>query len=262
MLKRIAFVAAIAGVVAFAASAGADPLLTFNLDQAYVRVTPDDPDNPNDSPTIDVYEGVWTRPFQVNLEDNDPAYLGQEVRDSVGFSDIDAYSLLLHMNLKMTSAGWQAEGTMSLTVKNGLTEETKILAKFLSTDVFYGHGGQHALRVMGNLYTDLDAGMDSILVGTGNDWVLAGDSQFSADNGDGVANQITVKHTRPSWDNGTVVTLRVGDLSPETMEDFLATGVEYTGSSQLMGKIIPVPAAFGLGLVGLSLVGWLKRRSA
>jgi len=256
MLKRIAFAAGVAGIVAFAASAGADPLLTFNLDKAYLTVTPDTAD----SATIDVFDdnSILRSEFEMYLEDPD---LEPIIRDALTFSDVDKYSFLLSISLQKVSVGnWKTtDGTLSVV---DITGNTKVWAKFVSTEVNYGEGGNYALEVKGNLYTDVDNGYDSVLVGTGNDWVFVGDEQLLGyDYGDGEDYQITVPCCRDSWDNGTVVTVRVGGLNPETIEDFLAIQETYPGC-QVNGQIVPVPAAFGLGLVGLGIVGYWMRRFA
>jgi hypothetical protein len=242
------------GAIAFGVPrAGADPEITFNLDKADLMVRPVS----EELAYIDVYN-VKVSDIEFCLED--PDAVPPAVPDSVTLEGQPDRAFLLTLKLSKISVGnWAAEGTLKVA---DATAATKVVARFQSRYVSYGPGGTYAFDIGGYLCPDED-NHDAILVGTGEDWVFKGSGPIWPPDEDGQPDTITIPHARDGWDGGTLTTVRAGSLNPETIELFLtpANATTYPGA-QVQGTIVPAPAAFGLGLVGLALAGYWMRRFA
>ena len=261
MLYRTAITAAIMAAIGLcAAPAVAGQQITFNLNNAYLQVTPGtDPDASNVTAYDDVGSGL-----QMFLEI--PA-LTPKIRDSATLS-YDEFAFSLSLDFARVAGEWTVTGDLSFTDIHG---SSKVVGKFAADYLLYIEDPDphaiHAIQVVGKIWTD-SAKHDSMLVGTSDEWTFDGSGVLSGSlDMDGSMSEtpprpaITVEHDRDQWDTGVLTTMKFGGIEATTLDAFLATAGLYDGG-HVQGTIIPAPAAFGLGLMGLTLVGYWMRRFA
>lgn len=115
---------------------------------------------------------------------------------------------------------------------------------------------------------------DSILANPTPDWVFAGDAVGTAPGLDGIADQITIGSAiRGEYQTGILAILEItlgtfadgtstaGLNADQLFAQALLHGGFNSTDSQLQLNVIPEPTAALLGVLGLSGLAWLRRRS-
>ena len=151
---------------------------------------------------------------------------------------------------------WTATGDFWLT---DTTLANRVDADFRSSDIRLesaGVPGTYRLIVEGPI-----SGPTPILVGA-DPWTFQGDYESSlhpANGLDGAANRVTIQ-SPASWTGGSLVALHY-TVDASTLDDFFdSAGSGFQGDLDV--TLVPVPAAFLLGLIGLSAAGVELRRFA
>jgi len=249
---KLGAVALAAAVLAMPAVARADLAVTFDLSSARLVYTAGPPK------TLNVTETNASM-FTVNLEDMSTT----TVLDSAviwGGSSGNPFDFLLAMNLTDLPGvdNWSAAGTLTFT--DTVTTSNAVKADFTSSSIAIVGGAAGHLEITGYLVTS--SGNDAILINRGDPWKFMGDAAFTPNtpDADSVDGQIT-RGERAAQDNGTLLVLKfaIGQTSLDT----LFGGENRTlDAGEVKGSIVPAPAAIGLGLIGLGLIGWYMRRYA
>lgn len=121
--------------------------------------------------------------------------------------------------------------------------------------------------VFGGALHDL-ATMDAILMNRqsgGNDWVFTGDSagDVSIPDGDGNANTVTLQSGVEDYDLGNIFAFELGVDSVLDVDAFFEAERHYTGAEMKLDVVpVPTPGAALLAMIGLGLVGRIKRSFA
>ena len=254
-LITLGAVALVAAVLAMPAAARADLAVTFDLSQAKMTYTAS-------SQILTATEGTAST-FTVNLEEMRPTSTVVLDRAMIsGGSSGNPFDFLLTMKLTDLPGvdNWSATGVLTFT--DTYTDSNAVMADFKSSSIAIMYGAAGYLEIRGYLSTS--SGQDSILLSTrgdpwkfmGQDWNTPGPSEGEPD-ADGVDGQIT-RAERAAQDNGALVCMKfaIGEGSLDT----LFSGDRSIGSGQVMGSVVPAPAAVVLGLMGLGMVGmWMRR---
>jgi hypothetical protein len=244
-------VALAAAVLAMPAVARADLAVTFDLTDATLVYTAGIPK------TLDVTESNASQ-FTVNLEDMATTTVLDRAR--IYGSSPSPFDFLLAMNLTDLAGvdNWSAAGTLTFTDTD--TSSNAVKADFTSSSIAIVNGATGYLEIKGYLLTS--SGKDAILINRGDPWKFMGQASSTPDtpDADSVDGQIT-RGDRAAQDNGTLLVLKfaIGQTSLDT----LFGGENRTiDAGEVKGSIVPAPAAIGLGLIGLGLIGWYMRRYA
>jgi len=175
--------------------------------------------------------------------------------DSVSIPNTQIPLFLLDMRVFDPSSpggDWTAAGSLAFA---DLTGAPKVWATCDGTSVTLDGSD---LVISGPLATEDPGPSDAILVGTGSSWVFAGlGSQGGADGNPGT---ITVPTGRAGYDFGDL-TLTIHGVSG-TLESFFHPTCPTSHAGKVAGAIVPLPGAAGLGVLGIALAGWSKRRRA
>jgi hypothetical protein len=172
--------------------------------------------------------------------------------DSVRINNggVDRFDLLLDMTLTRRGANdYAAAGTFKMADVSGIE---KVFANFRSTSVTLVGG---ILNIDGLL-----EGNSPILINAYSPWVFKGlESVPGEPDGDA---DLTVPNPG-AYDSGVLVAMKFGLPSSLSLDGVFnrGTNVNLTGG-EVKGSIVPAPAAIGLGMIGLGLVGWFMRRLA
>lgn len=166
------------------------------------------------------------------------------------------FDLLLDLTLTNLPGidNWSAAGTFTFT---DTTLANKVKAAFQTSSIKITPGAGLVLEIKGSMTTY--SGNDSILLGSGNTWTfsgVSGNTPVSPDL-DTVLGQIT-QYNRASQDNGTLVVLKTY-VTTSSLDTLFSTNQLLTEGT-VAGQIVPVPAAVGLGVIGLCTLGlWMRR---
>lgn len=256
MSFRNIVIAAIVAMLTVASPALADPVVVFDMSGLVLNYDVDSRD-------LKVEEISSSTMYLLYQDD---VTLATYDSVTVANSAVD-HQFDLMISLKMVDEldvnNWSATGRFEFTDKNS----DKVLALFKSTSVSISSG---QLSITGSMTTVGPPESDQILqpspgepwqfAGTGQ-WDLDTDGDGSLDNGvDGTPNQISVESAY-AYDGGTLTTLKFG-VGGHSLDSFFGADRPNIPGGQVRGEITPVPAALGLGLLGLGLMGWRMRRYA
>ncbi len=170
----------------------------------------------------------------------------------------DFFDVLLGLTITGSSGSYTASGTFEATDTD--TGSNAMEADFSSFTVSLSAAG--LLTISGLLNTQV--GNSSILVnressaGAG-DWVyagVAGDTPDSPD-ADGTDGTITITNA-VDYDSGQLLVLQFS--TGFTDIDVFFGGDRSGDGGNTKGEIIPAPGAALLGVMGLGMIGWIKRR--
>jgi hypothetical protein len=162
----------------------------------------------------------------------------------------DRFDLQLDMTLTRLGVNdYSATGTFRMADVSGID---KVFANFRSTSITLVAG---TLNIDGFL-----KGNSPILINAHSPWVFEGDGSVPGQP-DGDAD-LTVPNPG-AYDHGVLVAMKFGLPSNLYLDEVFNRGTDVTlTGGEVKGSIAPAPAAIGLGLLGLGLIGWYMRRFA
>jgi len=199
---------------------------------------------------------------------NDESDMTVKIQDTITHATLDGVKLAIYgmdLGFHFLGAGnaYTANGVFKL--QDALGAGWDLQADFTSTSVaLVPIGGEYRLEVQGTLSTM--SGNPSILMGS-DPWVFTGDMH---DGGPGNAdgNLLTITVNGPgNYDTGGLVALHYpvyGNFS--SLQDLFASlgegSVLDNGSVHAKISPVPVPGAVMLGMLGVGIIGLIRRRFA
>jgi len=240
-MKRQMFVlltvAMCAGAV-FVPAANADLAVVFNSNATLEGTVVA---NSATSATMDIDETSFSTMEMLLQEIGGPILGATSISNFNG--DGLSFDLNMHMDFTRTAPNvWAATGTFSLTDID--TSTPAIFGSFSSTSVAV-KGGTTTLEIEGSLSGS--PLLENRPTG-GPSWTYAGEG----------GSDITVPLS-DSFENGIVFALQF-NTGFSTLDGFFGSSDTYSGG-KVEGSVVPAPASGMLAMVGIGLIGWVKRRT-
>jgi len=175
---------------------------------------------------------------------------------------IDGYSMSLGFHFLGAGNAYTANGSFKLGDVSATTT-WDMEADFTSSSVaLVTVGGEKRLEIQGSLSPI--SGNPSILMGS-EPWVFTGTAQSGPANADGVLTTITIPGAF-RYDTGGLVAMYYPVFGqPSSLQDLFnsaSVGTHMDNGSVQAQVVVPVPAAFLLGFLGLGAAGLKLRRYA
>jgi len=246
-----------AALCLIAAPTRADMAVHVDIDKTILSYTPDSVPpggTPTGTGTITLMSDAW---LDANIFVNGSQTDNTKIYNDIFLSPDATFNAGMTLNLTQISTNnWLATGTLFVT---DATLTNRIDATFTSTNMWFDL--QRGINIDGVL---VDNTPPAILVGP-DPWTFQGETESitPAGGSDSTANQLTLTNW-PMFDIGTIMTMHFGGVTATTLDGLFTVSSPVGGYTHgdIDIKIVPIPAAVLLGVIGLGVVGLKLRKYA